>query len=115
MSREERAQAQEDQRERATRQATDLIRAYRDDLDAWVRLLFTAGIGNETVYHFDVYWPTQQQDEQLRVVVQHVAMDRWTATFVEDALGISPAPSIERVMNSTSMGRCDAARDRRTR
>ena len=94
MSREERAQAQEEQRERATRQATDLIRAYRDDPDAWVRLLFTAGMGDEAVYHFDVYWPTQKQDEQLRVVVQHVAMDRWTATFVEDPLAISSVPSV---------------------
>jgi hypothetical protein len=94
MSREERAQAQEEQRKRASRQATDLIRAYRDDPDAWVRLLFTAGIGDEAVYHFDVYWPTQTQDEQLRVVVQHVAMERWTATFVEDPLAISSAPSV---------------------
>jgi hypothetical protein len=94
MSREERAQAQEELRERATRQATDLIRAYRDDPDAWVRLLFTAGMGDEAVYHFDVYWPTQKQDEQLRVVVQHVAMDRWTATFVEDPLAPSSVPSV---------------------
>ncbi|HEU4785611.1 MAG TPA: hypothetical protein VFS83_19885 [Ktedonobacterales bacterium] len=93
MSREERAQAQEEQRERATRQATDLIRAYRDDPDAWVRLLFTAGMGDEAVYHFDVYWPTQKQDEQTRVVVQHVAMGRWTATFVGDPLATSIASS----------------------
>jgi hypothetical protein len=104
MSREECARAEEEQRERATRQAIDLIRAHRDDPDAWVRLLFTAGMGDETVYHFDVYWPTQKQDEQLRVVVQRVAIDRWTATFVEDPLAISSVPSIERVMNSTSTG-----------
>lgn len=84
MSREERVQAQEEQRERATRQATDLIRAYRDDPDVWVRLLVTTGMGDETVYHFDAYWPEQKQEEQSRVVVQHVAMNRWTATFVED-------------------------------
>ena len=70
MSREERAQAQEEQWERATRQATDLIRAFRDDPEAWVRLLFTAGMGDEAIYHFDAYWPTQ--NEQSRVVVQHV-------------------------------------------
>ena len=93
MSREERAQAQEELRERATRQATDLIRAYRDDPDAWVRLLFTAGMGDEAVYHFDVYWPTQKQDEQSRVVVRRVAMGRWTATFVEDPLATSIASS----------------------
>jgi len=93
MSREERAQAQEELRERATRQATDLIRAC-DDPDAWVRLLFTAGMGDEAVYHFDVYWPTQKQDEQLRVVVQRVAMGRWTATFVEDPLATSSVSSL---------------------
>ena len=94
MSREEHAQAQEEQRERASRQATDLIRAYRDDPDAWVRLLFTAGMGDEAVYHFDVYWPTQKQDEQSRVVVQRVATGRWTATFVEDSLATSSVSSV---------------------
>ena len=94
MSREEHAQAQEEQRERASRQATDLIRAYRDDPDAWVRLLFTAGMGDEAVYHFDVYWPTQKQEEQLRVVVQRVAMGRWTAAFVEDPLATSSVSSL---------------------
>jgi len=94
MSREECAQTQEEQRERAMRQAIDLIRGHRDDPDAWVRLLFTAGMGDETVYHFDVYWPTQKQDEQLRVVVQRVAIDHWTATFVEDSPATSAVSSV---------------------
>lgn len=78
------AQEQDEQREQATRQATDLIRADRGDPNAWVRLLVTSGIGDETVYHFDAYWPTQKPGEQSRVVVQHVALDRWAATFVDD-------------------------------
>lgn len=89
MNREERAQAQEEQTERATRQATDLIRGYRDDPDAWVRLLFTAGKGDEAVYHFDAFWPRQTQDEQSRVIVQHIGMAHWKATFVEDPLATS--------------------------
>ncbi|HEU5349584.1 MAG TPA: hypothetical protein VFU63_13315 [Ktedonobacterales bacterium] len=86
MNREERAQAQEEQTERATQQATDLVRAYSEDPDAWVRLLFTAGMGDEAVYHFDAFWPRQTQNEQSRVIVQRVVMGRWTATFVEDPL-----------------------------
>ena len=82
MSREERAHAQGEQLERASRQATDLIRAYRDDPEAWVRLLVTAGTGDETIYHFDAYWPTR--GEQSRVIVQRVEVDRWKATFVEE-------------------------------
>jgi hypothetical protein len=83
VSREERAHAQGEQLERASRQATDLIRAYRDDPEAWVRLLVTAGTGDETIYHFDVYWPTR--GEQSRVIVQRVGVDRWKATFVEES------------------------------
>jgi hypothetical protein len=93
MNREGRAQAREEQREQATCQATDLIRAYRDDPDAWVRLLVTSGIGDETVYHFDAYWPGQQQDEQARVVVQQVGQAHWEATVVEDALAPSAMSS----------------------
>ena len=83
MSREERAQAQEEQLERATRQATDLIRAFRDDPEAWVRLLLTTGTDDETIYHFDAFWPTQ--NEQSRVIVQHAGVGPWKATFVEDS------------------------------
>jgi hypothetical protein len=50
-------------------------------------------MGDEAVSHFDVYWPTQQQDVQSRVVVQRVATGRWTATFVEDPLATSIASS----------------------
>jgi hypothetical protein len=81
MSREERAHAQGEQLERATRQATDLICAYHDDPEAWVRLLVTEGAGDETIYHFDAYWPTR--GEQSRVIVQCVEVERWKATFVE--------------------------------
>ncbi len=49
MSREGQAYAQEVQRERATRLATDLIRAHHDDPEAWARLLVSAGTGDETV------------------------------------------------------------------
>ena len=88
MSREERAQAQAEQLEWATRQATDLIRAFRDDPEAWVRLLLTTGAGDETIYHFDVYWPTW--GEQSRVIVQSVGVDRWKATFAEEPPATSP-------------------------
>ncbi len=93
MNREGRAQAREEQREQATRQATDRIRADRNDPDAWVRLLVTSGMGDATVYHFDAYWPSQQQDEQARVVVQQVGADHWEATVVDDALAPSAMPS----------------------
>ena len=82
MSREGQAFAQEVERERATRVATDLIRAHHDDPEARVRLVFSAGTVGENTYHFDVYWPTW--GKQSRVIVQCVGMDRWTATFVED-------------------------------
>jgi hypothetical protein len=82
LSREERARAHGEQLERATRQATDLVRAERDDPEAWVRLLVTEGAGDETIYHFDAYWPTR--GEQSRVIVQYVGVDRWKATFVEE-------------------------------
>jgi hypothetical protein len=84
MNREERAQAQEEQMEQATQKATDLVREYRGDPEPWVRLLVIVGMGDEAVYHFDAFWPSQTQDEQSRVVVQHVATGLWTATFVED-------------------------------
>lgn len=82
MSREGRAYAQEERREHATRLASDLIRAHHDDPEAWARLLMSAGTGDETTYHFDVYWPTWGQ--QSRVIVQCVGMDQWEATFVEE-------------------------------
>ena len=88
MSREERAHAQGEQLERATRQATDLIRAYHDDPEAWVRLLVTEGAGITTIYHFDAYWPAW--GEQSRVIVQCVEMDRWKATFVAEPTATSP-------------------------
>jgi hypothetical protein len=84
MSREERAYAHGEQLEWATRLATDLIRADRDDPEAWVQLLVSAGTGDETIYHFDAYWPTR--GEQSRVIVQCVGVDRWQATFVEEPL-----------------------------
>jgi hypothetical protein len=80
MSREQ--QTYLDLREAATRHATDLVRAYYDDPDAWVRLLISAGTGDETTYHFDVYWPTW--GEQSRVLVQRQSGERWTVTFAEE-------------------------------
>ena len=80
MNQDERAQASGEQLERASRQATDLMRAYHDDPEAWVRLLVTVGTGDATIYHFDAYWPTW--GEQSRVLVQRV--DRWQATFVDE-------------------------------
>ena len=88
MGREGQAYAQEVQRERATRLATDLIRAHHDDPEALVRLVFSAGMGGENTYHFDVYWPTW--GKQSRVIVQRVEMDRWKATFVAEPTATSP-------------------------
>jgi hypothetical protein len=87
MSREVQAYAQGEQREQATRQATDLIRAHHEDPEAWARLLVSEGTGDETIYHFDVYWP--MWGEQSRVVVQCVGGDRWEATFVEEPTATS--------------------------
>ena len=87
MSREGQAYAQEVQRERATRLATELIRGHHDDPEAWVRLLISAGTGDETTYHFDVYWPTW--GKQSRVMVQCVGVDRWEATYAEEPPAIS--------------------------
>lgn len=83
MGREEWAQAQEEQLEQATQQATDLIRAFRDDPEARVRLLLTTGTGDAAIYHFDAFWPTQ--NEQSRVIVQHTGVGSWQARFVEDS------------------------------
>lgn len=80
MNKEEQTHAE--QREAAMRQAADLMRAYHDDPEAWVRLLVSAGTGDETIYHFDVYWPTW--GEQSRVMVQRDEGERWTATFAEE-------------------------------
>jgi hypothetical protein len=88
MSREEQAYAQEVQRDRATRVAIDLIRAHRDDPEARVRLVFSAGIDGENTYHFDGYWPTW--GKQSRVMVQCVGMDRWKANFVAEPTATSP-------------------------
>jgi hypothetical protein len=88
MSREEQAYAQGAQRERATRLAIDLIHAHHDDPEAWARLLISAGTGDETTYHFDVYWPTW--GKQSRVMVECVGRDRWKATFVEEPMATSP-------------------------
>jgi hypothetical protein len=82
MRREGQAYAQEVQRERATRLATELIRAHHDDPEARVRLVFSAGMDGGTTYYFDGYWPTW--GEQSRVIVQRVGMGRWKATFVEE-------------------------------
>jgi hypothetical protein len=82
MSREGQAYTQEVQREHATRVASDLIRAHHDDPEAWARLLVSEGTGDETIYHFDAYWPTW--GEQSRVMVHCVGVDRWTATFAEE-------------------------------
>jgi hypothetical protein len=87
MSREGQAYAQEVQREQATRQATDLIRAHHEDPEAWAQLLVSEGAGDETIYHFDVYWPTW--DKQSRVIVQCVGIDRWEATFVKEPTATS--------------------------
>ena len=88
MSREGQAYAQEVQRDHATRLATDLVRAHRDDPEARVRLVFSAGTDGETTYHFDGYWPTW--GNQSRVIVQRVGMDRWKATFVAEPTATSP-------------------------
>ncbi|HEV2237639.1 MAG TPA: hypothetical protein VGR57_13340 [Ktedonobacterales bacterium] len=85
MNKGERAQASGEQLERASRQATDLMRAYHDDPEAWVRLLVTVGTGDAIIYHFDVYWPTW--GEQSRVLVRCVGADRWQATFVDEPPG----------------------------
>jgi len=82
MSREGQAYAQEVQRERATRLATDLIHAHHEDPEARVRLVFSTGMDGGTTYHFDGYWPTWGQ--QSRVMVQCVGVDRWKATFAEE-------------------------------
>jgi hypothetical protein len=88
MSREGQAYAQEVRREHATRLATELIHAHHDDPEAWARLLISAGTGDETIYHFDVYWPTW--GKQSRVIVQCVGMDHWKATFVEEPTATAP-------------------------
>jgi hypothetical protein len=77
-----------ERREHATRLAADLIRAHHDDPEAWVRLLMSAGIGDETTYHFDAYWPTWGQ--QSRVIVQRERDGRWNASFAEEPPAIAP-------------------------
>lgn len=79
---------QGERREHATRVATDLIGAHRDDPEAWVRLLISVGIGDETTYHFDAYWPTW--DQQSRVIVRRERDGRWKATFAEEPPAITP-------------------------
>ena len=71
-----------ERREHATGLATDLIRAHHDDPEAWVRLLMSAGTGDETNYHFDAFWPTWGQ--QSRVIVRREREERWTAAFAEE-------------------------------
>lgn len=88
MSREGQAYAQEVQREHATRLAADLIRAHCHDPEARVRLVFSAGTGGETTYHFDGYWPTW--GKQSQVLVQCVGMDRWKATFLGEPTATLP-------------------------
>lgn len=82
MSSEERARVYEEGRERATRQATDFIRAQHADPDAWVRLLITVGTGDQAIYHFDGFWPTR--GEQCRVVVQRDDANGWQVTRVAE-------------------------------
>lgn len=77
--REERARALLEERERATSEATSLIRAHYEDPEAWVRLAFTAGMGDKTVYHFDAFGPTLV--ERPHVLVYHAGADLWEAVL----------------------------------
>jgi hypothetical protein len=86
MGREDHTQGE--RREHATGLATGLIHAHHDDPEAWVRLLMSAGTGDETTYHFDAYWPTWGQ--QSRVLVRREQDGRWTATFAEEPPAIAP-------------------------
>jgi hypothetical protein len=76
---EERARAGAEERERATGEATSLIRAHFEDPEAWVRLLVTEGAGDETIYHFDAFGPTLT--EQSRVLVYRAGADLWEAVL----------------------------------
>jgi hypothetical protein len=76
MSAEYRARARADEVERATAEATRFIQAHYEDQEAWVRLAFSAGAGDDLVYHFDAFGPTLV--ERPRVLVSH-AHDLWMA------------------------------------
>jgi len=84
MSSQEYARIHEEGLERATRQATDFIRAQHADPEAWVRLLVTERKGDQTIFHFDAFWPTW--GEQARVVVQRDGAHGWQATRVAEPL-----------------------------
>lgn len=81
MNSERRTQLRVEERERATREATGLIREHYDDPDAWVRLAFSAGVGDDTVYHFDAFGPTLV--ERPHVIVYRAGADLWEAVLGE--------------------------------
>jgi hypothetical protein len=76
MSAEYRARVRADEVERATAEATKLVREHFEDPEAWVRLAFSAGAGDDLVYHFDAFGPTLV--ERPRVLVSR-AHDLWMA------------------------------------
>lgn len=73
---EQRAQVRADEVERATAEATKLVCDLFADPEAWVRLAFSVGTGEELVFHFDAFGPTLV--ERPHVVVSR-AHDRWLA------------------------------------
>ena len=77
--REERARVRAEERERATGEAISLIRAHFEDPEAWARLAFTTGTGDETMYHFDAFGPTLA--DRPRVLVYHAGPDLWEAVL----------------------------------
>jgi len=74
-------QTRAEERERAAREATRLVRDHFEDPEAWVRLLVTEGVDHDMVYHFDAFGPTIV--EQLRVTVFRAGADLWDAVLVD--------------------------------
>ncbi len=76
MSVEQRAQVRADEVERATAEATSLIRDHFADPEAWVRLAFSVGTGDDLVFHFDAFGPTLVEKPHVLVSRSH---DLWLA------------------------------------
>lgn len=74
---------EDEDRERAVRAATNLIRTQFEDPEAWVRLAFSTveGTGDARVYHFDVFGPTLIK--QHRVIVSYASTDAWEAVLAD--------------------------------
>jgi hypothetical protein len=73
---EQRAQVRADAIERATAEATNLIQTHFADPEAWVRLAFSVGTGEDQVFHFDAFGPTLVAKPQVLVSCSH---DHWLA------------------------------------